>query len=88
MDNFSNEIIDFILERSNVAQRKLDQREDYSKLRKEEVEVLHDIIDNDPEIKRKYQVLDNITGQIEAMEEFQIYLQGVQDAMLFKQLLV
>lgn len=85
--DFLNELEDFVLGgRINTVQEKLNQQKIYVELRKKETQALKDLLGDTPEMMRKYKVLENLSSQIECMEKFQTYMQGIRDAMSFKEL--
>lgn len=85
---FLGKLEDFVLrERINTVQEKLNQQKIYIELREKEAQALKDLLGDTPEMMRKYRVLENLSGQIECIEKFQTYMQGVRDAMSFKELL-
>lgn len=87
MTNFENNLIDFALERINVSRQKLWNDPEYNELQEKSTAALKDLIGNNPETRAKYATFEDVEGQILVYHTFQTYLQGVRDAMSFKQLL-
>lgn len=87
MDNVVEQIKSFAIERLEVAFKKLHLDTEYNRLQDQASESRHDLIGDNPEIRKKYSIYENIEGQIECEHLFQAYLQGIKDAQQFKALL-
>ncbi len=87
MNKFENNLIDFALERINASRQKLNDDPEYNELQEKSTAALKDLIGNNPEMRAKYAAFEDAEGQLLVYHTFQTYLQGVRDAMSFKQLL-
>jgi|GEM_PF-7081346 len=88
MDNvFFDNFTSFFMERNDLVEQKLRKQEQYADLINKKHSVLKELLGDDPEARRKYSIYENIVGEVMGIKEMQLYIQGIQDAMMFKQML-